>query len=103
MTLPNDIARCSGVGSDEEGWREGCEDCQRRTAESTSAVVAHMLPPAFIVFFCESRIAPSNALSSAAAVGGRLRRIVRSRQSLLHGYIPLPDAFYGLVADFLAN
>jgi len=60
MTLPNDIARCSGVGSDEEGWREGCEDCQRRTAESTSAVVAHMLPPAFIVFFCESRIAPSN-------------------------------------------
>ena len=67
MTLPNDIARCSGVGSDEEGWREGCEDCQRRTAESTSAVVAHMLPPAFIVFFCESRIAPSNATSSPAA------------------------------------
>ena len=44
-----------------------------------------------------------NALSSAAAVGGRLRRIVRSRQPLLHGYIPFPDAFYGLVADFLAN
>lgn len=25
MKLTNDIARCDGVGGDEEGWREGCE------------------------------------------------------------------------------
>lgn len=31
MTLPADVARCPGVG-DEEGWREGCCDCLRRTA-----------------------------------------------------------------------
>ena len=29
LMLKNDIARCAGVGSDEEGWREGCEDCGR--------------------------------------------------------------------------
>ena len=29
-TLPNDVARCAGVGSDEEGWREGCDDVARR-------------------------------------------------------------------------
>lgn len=23
--LPNDYARCNGVGDDVEGWREGCE------------------------------------------------------------------------------
>lgn len=31
-TLSNDIARCPGVGDDTEGWREGCDDCLRRTA-----------------------------------------------------------------------
>ena len=55
MTLPNDVARCAGVGDDEEGWREGCEDCARRT-ESTSDVYAWMMPPAIIVFMCEFRI-----------------------------------------------
>ena len=30
--LPFDIARCPGVGSDAEGWRDGCETCLRRTA-----------------------------------------------------------------------
>lgn len=61
MTLPNDVARCAGVGDDEEGWRDGCEDCDRRLAESTSAVTAWMLPPAIIAFSCEFRIEPSNA------------------------------------------
>ena len=59
MTLPNDVARCAGVGDDDEGWREGCEDCARRLAESTSAVSAWMLPPAIIAFWCEFRIAPN--------------------------------------------
>lgn len=60
-TLPNDVARCAGVGSDEEGWREGCDDCARRTAESTSEVSAWMMPPAVIAFWCEFRIEPPNA------------------------------------------
>jgi hypothetical protein len=32
----NDIARCEGVGYEEDGvisWREGCEDCVRRTMQ----------------------------------------------------------------------
>ena len=34
VMLPNDVARCAGVGSDEEGWREGkkvigCAEWQR--------------------------------------------------------------------------
>ena len=49
----NDVARCAGVGGDEEGWREGCEDCARRLAESTSDVSAWMMPPAIIAFWCE--------------------------------------------------
>ena len=56
----NDIARCAGVGSDEEGWREGCEDCARRLAESTSDVSAWMMPPAIIAFWCEFRIPTSD-------------------------------------------
>ena len=59
--LPNDVARCAGVGDDDEGWRDGCEDCARRLAESTSAVTAWMLPPAIIAFWCEFRIEPPNA------------------------------------------
>ena len=31
-SLPGDIARCAGIGSDEEGWYEECETCLRRTA-----------------------------------------------------------------------
>ena len=58
--LPNDVARCAGVGDDEEGWREGCEDCARRLAESTSDVSAWMMPPAIIAFWCEFRIAPND-------------------------------------------
>jgi hypothetical protein len=55
MTLPNDIARCRGVGSDEEGWREGCENCARRIAglNKTSTRTVWMQPPEVIVFWCE--------------------------------------------------
>ena len=31
MSLPYDTARCAGVQYDGE-WREGCEDCLRRTS-----------------------------------------------------------------------
>ncbi len=58
MTLPNDVARCSGVG-DADGWREGCDDCQRRT-HRPDAVVPMMQPPAVIAFECESRIEPES-------------------------------------------
>ena len=54
MTLPNDIARCPGVGSDAEGWRDGCERCLRRTAPpSDHPRVVRMQPPPIIAFECE--------------------------------------------------
>ena len=57
--LPNDIARCDGVGDDAEGWREGCETCLRRTAERNDFTVM-MEPPAIIAFWCEYLIEPSD-------------------------------------------
>ncbi len=56
-TLSNDIARCPGVGDDTEGWREGCDDCLRRTAPRPDPVWV-IEPPSVIVFECESRIEP---------------------------------------------
>lgn len=55
MPLADDIARCDGVSSTEGGmryWREGCENCLRRTAPR-SANVPMIAPPAIIVFECE--------------------------------------------------
>ena len=53
-TLPADEARCPGVGSDSEGWREGCDHCLRRTTPPIDHPrVAHMTPPPIIVFMCE--------------------------------------------------
>ena len=53
-TLPADIARCPGVGSDSEGWRDGCDICLRRLAPDADHKGApHMAPPAIIVFECE--------------------------------------------------
>jgi hypothetical protein len=57
-TLPADVARCPGDGSYEDGgwhWREGCDDCLRRTALSGEQ---WMKPPPIIVFECEHRIGP---------------------------------------------
>ena len=51
--LPNDVARCAGSGSDEEGWREGCDVCLRRLSVATGDRVVRMLPPPIIVFECE--------------------------------------------------
>lgn len=57
-TLPADVARCPGVEQDGE-FRDGCEDCQRRTDRSTFPLRVWMAPPPIIVFECESRIAPT--------------------------------------------
>ena len=58
MSLPNDVARCAGVGDGEEGWREGCEDCLRRTSPATGDRVVMMTPPPIIAFWCEYLIEP---------------------------------------------
>lgn len=52
MTLPKDFAKCRGVGSDDEGWREGCEQCLRRTTPPGDNQ-SWIEPPAIIVFECE--------------------------------------------------
>lgn len=60
--LPSDVARCQGVGSDAEGWREGCETCLRRTSPPADpSRVLRMTPPVLVVFFCEFLIEPGEA------------------------------------------
>ncbi len=56
--LPADVARCNGVGDEEEGWREGCESCLRRTAPRLGRYVM-MTPPTIVVFECEHLIQPT--------------------------------------------
>lgn len=58
--LPDDIARCAGVGDPIDGWREGCEHCLRRTTPPgpTSPWIE---PPAIVVFECEFLIEPGHA------------------------------------------
>ena len=56
--LPADVARCDG-SQDEGQWREGCEDCLRRTSPPADPErVWKMEPPVLVVFECEARIAP---------------------------------------------
>lgn len=53
------IAHCPGDGYHEDGqwdWREGCEDCLRRTNPDPEA--GEIKPPPIIAFWCELRIAP---------------------------------------------
>lgn len=58
MTLPYDTARCQGVSAEGQ-WREGCEDCQRRTSPGRrDGWQTYTAPPQIIVFECESRIPP---------------------------------------------
>jgi len=55
--LPFDVHRCPG--SQAEGqWREGCEDCLRRTSPP-GPQSPWQEPPPIVVFECESRIEPS--------------------------------------------
>lgn len=59
--LANDIARCNGSGSIEDGvqyWREGCDKCLRRTALRPEHVWM-MTPPPIIAFECEYLIEPN--------------------------------------------
>lgn len=55
MTLPYDIARCAGVQYDGD-WREGCDDCLRRTSPGDPERQRQMEPPLLVVFECEYRI-----------------------------------------------
>jgi hypothetical protein len=71
VMLPNDVERCAGVGNDHDGWREGCEDCARRLAESTIDVSTWMIPPAIIAFWCEFRIKPNAQTHLTDAADGR--------------------------------
>ena len=59
MTLPYDIARCQGKSIDGQ-WREGCEDCQRRTSPGNPYRQVHMMPPELVVFECARRIQPDH-------------------------------------------
>jgi hypothetical protein len=58
--LANNVARCNGVGFQENDgwdWREGCETCLRRTAKRPKKPWM-MEPPAIITFECEYLIEP---------------------------------------------
>ena len=62
MPLPDDVERCPGEGSWEDGewdWREGCHDCQRRTSPGGRVTIK---PPAIIAFECEYRIGPEEVV-----------------------------------------
>jgi hypothetical protein len=55
-----EVLGCPGDGYSEDGrwwWREGCEDCLRRTRPDPADGVIE--PPPIIVFECELRIEPS--------------------------------------------
>ena len=54
MTLPYDVSRCAGVQYDGD-WREGCEDCLRRTSPG-GPMSPTIEAPVMIVFWCEYRI-----------------------------------------------
>ena len=56
--LPNDVARCPGRQAEGE-WREGCEDCLRRTAPPSEGPWDVFMPaPPMTADGCEYRIAP---------------------------------------------
>jgi hypothetical protein len=66
-TLPAHIRRCPGHGSFEDGqqhWREGCEDCLRRSA---TVERDWMDPPPIIAFECEYRIGPGDLPSASSS------------------------------------
>lgn len=47
--LPGDVARCPGYQADGE-WRDGCEDCLRRTSPAAAPDrVWWMAPPVLVV------------------------------------------------------
>jgi hypothetical protein len=55
-----EVLGCPGDGYSEDGrwaWREGCEDCLRRTRPDPADGVIE--PPPIIAFWCELRIEPT--------------------------------------------
>lgn len=54
------IARCEGVGYEEDGvmsWREGCEDCLRRAMPPSGNTASRWItPPKVIAFWCAYHI-----------------------------------------------
>jgi hypothetical protein len=60
MILPNDYARCVGIGYEEDDgfhWGEGCEDCLRRNSPGGTV---NMTPPSIITFECPYRLVESD-------------------------------------------
>ena len=54
-----EVFGCPGAGVQEEGqwhWREGCDDCTRRTRPDPADGVVE--PPPIVAFECELRIEP---------------------------------------------
>ena len=54
-----EVLGCPGDGSSEDGqwhWREGCDDCTRRTRPDPADGVVE--PPPIVVFECKLRIEP---------------------------------------------
>ena len=62
MSLPYDVHRCAGAQYDGE-WREGCDDCLRRTSPGDPDRQAWIDAPLLVVFECEHRIAPAECSS----------------------------------------
>ena len=58
MSLPYDTARCAGVQYDGI-WREGCDDCLRRTSPA-GPMSPSIDAPLLVVFECEYRIEPGD-------------------------------------------
>lgn len=59
VQLPNDVARCAGVGSDTDGWRDGCECCARRlSGAATNGRTIFIAPPETMdgLGFCDNQI-----------------------------------------------
>lgn len=54
--LPDDVARCRGVGGDEEGWREGCERCASRLVPARGIWASNMAQPPIIAGLCDRLI-----------------------------------------------
>ena len=55
MTLPSDIARCPGIGSEEDGWREGCDSCLRRLSPPGERS-PWIEPPPVVAFWCDGHL-----------------------------------------------
>lgn len=58
--MMQDDARCPGVGDELDGWREGCEDCLRRTTPPSGHHQQWMQPELIIVFMCPWYMEPSH-------------------------------------------